>query len=586
MKISLRKLAPLCMIAGALFAGEASAAIKASDVFDGNYFSPSESGRGISILFAPQADGSKTFFGAMFTYDEFNQPTWLILFSDFLENQFENTEVQIARVTGGAFGFPFDPGAVSENPVGTATVRLDSCNSIFIDLDMDPDSGFPDVTLGNLQPVDGPADTCVYKTEFASCPAFAQASAIVPRGCELNGVITQDIRLTNEITWVFNGLVRIGDDNANSATIRVDPGTVMIGKGASSDYLYISPGSKIFANGTPYAPIVWTSPQDGFIEGTVPAPGDVGGIVVSGNAPANACPDAPFNCFSEFDETQRFGGDDPRDSSGELSYIQVRYAGFVFAPNREVNAFTFQGVGDGTTVHHLQAYRGKDDGVEFFGGTVNMKYFVATEGGDDGVDWDLGYSGNLQYGLLSWGEGFGEDFGIEGASNPDSFDAMPRAIPTLANYTFLGNGNGSSGILYKQGSGGRIFNTIIDGFGVSCIEFKDTPATFDAAGTPAAPNEDVSAFNGVIVDCVTNFKTANGAPWTVDAFFRSAAFMNNQETDPKLTNGYMPMSNSPALSGGVQVIDSGFFDQTSYRGGFDGSLDWTVPWTFRPNGGN
>ncbi len=74
---------------------------------------------------------------------------------------------------------------------------------------MDPDSGFPDVTLGNLRPVDGVADTCVYKNEFASCPAFSQPSAIVPRGCELSGEITQDIHLTNDTTWVINGLVLI-----------------------------------------------------------------------------------------------------------------------------------------------------------------------------------------------------------------------------------------------------------------------------------------------------------------------------------------------------------------------------------------
>jgi hypothetical protein len=584
MKISLRKLAPLCLIAGALFIGEASAAIKASDVFDGNYFSPSESGRGISILFAPHADGSKTFFGAMFTYDEFNEPTWLILFGDFLENQFENTEVEIARVTGGAFGFPFDPGAVSEDPVGTATVRLNSCNSIFFDLDMDPDSGFPDVTLGDLQPVDGPADTCVYKTEFASCPAFAQASAVVPRGCELSGVITQDITLTNNTTWVLNGLVRIGNDNANSAEITIEPGTVLIGAGQTADYLYVNPGSKIFANGTAWAPIVLTSPQDGFIEGTTPAPGDVGGLVVSGNAPANACPNAPFSCFSEFDQTQRFGGDDPHDSSGEVTYMQVRYAGIEFQPNAEVNSFTFQAVGDGTTVHHLQAFRGQDDAVEFFGGTVNVNYMVVTESGDDGVDWDLGYSGNLQYGLVFHGEGFGEDFGIEGASNPDSFDALPRATPTLANYTFLGNGNGDSGILFKDGSGGRIFNTIVSGFPTGCIEWDDAPATYDAAGTPAAPNTEVSAFNGVIVNCASNFVDDDAAPYTVQSFFNSGEFENNMAANP-LLDVYMPMPNSPALTGGVDITTSEYFDFTAYRGGFDGMNDWTIGWTHQVTGG-
>ncbi len=132
MKISLRKLAPLCIVAGALFIGEASAAIKASDVFDGNYYTPSADGRGISVLFAPHVDGSNTFFGALFTYDENNQPVWLILFGSFLENQFESTDIEIDRVTGGVFGLPFDPNAIAYDRVGTATVRLNSCNSILL----------------------------------------------------------------------------------------------------------------------------------------------------------------------------------------------------------------------------------------------------------------------------------------------------------------------------------------------------------------------------------------------------------------------------------------------------------------------
>ena len=169
----LRKLALLCVVAGALFVGETSAAMKASDVLDGNYYSQSEGGRGVSILFAPHADGSSTFFGVIFTYDDAGEPTWLEIYGDFLENQFENTQLTVARVTGGAFGFPFDAGAIVEDPIGTATVTLNSCTNIFIDLDMDPDSGFPDVTLGNLQPVDGPAPTCVYTEEFAGCPALS-----------------------------------------------------------------------------------------------------------------------------------------------------------------------------------------------------------------------------------------------------------------------------------------------------------------------------------------------------------------------------------------------------------------------------
>ena len=585
MIISLRRLALLCAVAGALFASPANAAVKWSDLFDGNYFSPAADGRGISVLSAPQANGSTLFFGALFTYDANNEPVWLILFAPFLEHQFQNDNVDILLFTGGEFSGDFDPAdGVS---VGTASVTLNSCNSLSVNLDMNEDSGFPDSDLGSLRPVDGPAANCPYTREFTVCPAFSSANAIVPRGCELSGVITQDITLTNEITWILNGLVRIGDDNANSATIRIEPGTVLIGAGQSADYLYISPGSKIYANGTPSAPIVLTSPQDGFIADTVPNPGDVGGLVVSGNAPANACPSAPFNCFSEFDQSQRFGGDNPNDSSGEISYWQVRYAGIEFQPNAEVNSFTFQGVGSGTNVHHLQAYRGQDDGVEFFGGNVNVRYMVVTEGGDDAVDWDLGYSGHLQYGLVIHGEGFGEDFGIEGASNPDSFDAMPRATPSVANYTFLGNGNGDSGILHKDGSGGKIYNTIVDGFPTGCIEWDDAPATYDAAGTPAAPNTDVAAFYGVIINCTTDFVDDAGAPYAVGDFFGSTEFTNNESADPQITM-YMPDANSRALRDSVNIAEitgNEFFDNTSYRGGFDGQSDWTSGWTHQVTGG-
>jgi len=582
--ILFRPLVLLCMLASTLFVGTASAAVKVSDEFDGAYYTPATAGRGVLTIFAPRPDGTHDFFGALFTFDNFGEPTWLILSAPFRENQFENTNVTISRVSGGEFGFPYDPGEIDEDPIGTATVRLNSCDSLYINLDFPASSSFDDVELGDLQPVDGPADTCVYRTEFEGCPAFSQASATVPRGCELNGVITQDVTLTNDTTWVLNGLVRVGNDNANSATLTIEPGTVLIGKGQASDYLYISPGSKIIANGTPKAPIVLTSPNDGFIEGTVPQPGNLGGLVVSGNAPSNSCPTAPFNCRSEFDETQRFGGDDPHDSSGEISYMQVRYAGFVFAANREVNSFTFQGVGDGTTVHHIQAYRGKDDGVEFFGGTVNVKYLVVTEGGDDAVDWDLGYSGHLQYGLVFNGVGFGEDFGIEGANNPQSFDALPRATPSVANFTFLGNGRGSSGIQFKQGSGGLIYNTIVAGYPGACIRWDNTPATYSAAGTPTDPNEDVSAFNGVIINCNNNFTDAAGSPYTVSSFFGSTAFLNNQQTNPQL-DVHMPMPGSPALIDSVDITTSDFFDYTSYRGGFDGSNDWTIPWTFRPTAG-
>ena len=591
MKTSLRRLVLLCAFASAFVFGNANAAVKLSEIFDGNYFSTDANGRGVSILWAPKPNGSGTFFCVVFTYDENNQPVWLFLQKDnWLEHEFERSDVTIYRVTGGTFDGTWAPNVPVITVVGTATVRVNSCNSIYFNLDMNDDSGFPDAELGNLQPVDGSAETCVYQTEFSSCPSeFSTAFGAIPRACQLNNeILNQDVMLTNDTTWVLSGLVRVGDFNANSSTLSIEPGTVLIGEGVAADYLYISPGSRIVANGTPWAPIVMTSPQDGFSpEFNDPQPGDVGGLVLSGNAPNNAC-DAANPCRSEFDETLFYGGDDPFDSSGEISYWQVRYAGYIFAPNREVNSFTFQSAGSGTVAHHLQAFRGQDDGVEFFGGTNSVDYMVITEGGDDAIDWDQGWSGNMQFALVVNGEGFGEDFGIEGASNGDNFDLLPRATPTLSNVTFLGGGNGDSGILFKEGSGGRIFNTIVEGYPTGCIEWDNAPATYDAAGTPETPNTDVSAFNGVIIDCDIDFVDASGAPYSVGDFFNSSEFSGNEDTDPML-NGYMPMMGSPALTGSVNVEETTgnqYFKYTTYRGAFGYMSDWTKSWTHQVTGGD
>ena len=584
MKLTLRNSLLASAVATALIAGPATAAVKLSDAFDGAWFNAAEAGRGAVVDYIPLPDGSGTLFVAVFSYDADGKPFWITSGIPMQEFDFSGSG-SIDVYEGGNFGSPFTaPG----NPVsgGTATVTVDSCGAMTLALDMNDVTGLPDVSLdlqqGQAAVGLGGEDLCAYDKAFTGCPGFATAGA-APRSCVLNGVYTdQDLLLTNDTTWVLNGLVRIGNDNADAASITIEPGTVIVGAGNSADYLYISPGSKIFAQGQPWAPIVLTSSNDGFSgAAAAPAPGDLGGLVVSGNAPSNACPEAPFNCFSEFDQTQRFGGNDPDDNSGVVSYVQVRYAGIEFEQDAEVNSFTFQGVGRATQVDHIQAYRGQDDGVEFFGGNVNVKYLVVTEGGDDAIDWDLGWSGNIQFALVSFGDGFGEDHGIEAANNPDNFDAAPRATPVLSNLTFLGNGSEGDGVRLKEGSAGQVWNSVVTGFADSCIHLTDA-ATYTAAGTPAAPSG-LTAFAGVIVDCAINFKSDGDAPYTSEAFFNAAAFTGNQAAGA-LLDGYLPGTGSPALGGGVVVPDSDFFTGSTYRGAFDGVVDWTRGWTIKPAG--
>ena len=80
-----------------------------------------------------------------------------------------------------------------------------------------------------------------------------------------------------------------------------------------------------------------------------------------------------------------YGGDDPNDNSGILRYVRVEFAGIEFSPDNELNGIAFQGVGRGTIVENIQVSWNKDDGIEMFGGSVDIKRVVLTNIGDDSI---------------------------------------------------------------------------------------------------------------------------------------------------------------------------------------------------------
>ena len=94
-----------------------------------------------------------------------------------------------------------------------------------------------------------------------------------------------------------------------------------------------------------------------------------GGLHICGKAPINV---EGGKGTSEIGDAP-YGGDDAADNSGVLKYIRLEYTGYAFSEESESNGVSFYGVGNGTTVEHLQAYKGSDDGFEWFGGTVNVK---------------------------------------------------------------------------------------------------------------------------------------------------------------------------------------------------------------------
>ena len=566
-------------------ASQAHASARLSEAFDGGWFDPATSGRGVLVDFIPNANrAGGTFFAADFVYDTAGNPFWISVQGDFSEFQNSAAAVPVFRNAAGTWA---TPGAQTLTQIGTAAVTVNSCNSITIAYTMTPASGLPNRTQ-TLQRLGGAdASTCAFQQAFTACPSFATAApAFGARACQLPATITGDTTLTNNITWVMNGKVQVGTDTATggtAATLRIQPGTLLVSTGATAnsfDHLAVNRGSKIFAEGSRQFPIIMTTANELPGAPAAPAPGQLGGLVISGNAPSNCNP----NCVSEWDSTNRHGGTDPRDSSGVVRFMQVRYAGYVFATARELNSFTFNSVGSGTTLEYLQAFRGQDDGFEWFGGTANVRYAVVTCPGDDGFDWDEGFTGKLQFGVVEQRAGCaGQDHGFELSNSGTNADANPRSRGTVANVTVLGATGSRDAIQLNSGTGGNFFNVLAQGFLRSCVAIEGAP-TVAAAGAATALTGVLTGSNIAINGCGANFRDNATAGYT-QAWFENQG--NRVLSTPPLAAGsFLPNGNAPAgqfpPTGATAPGLNDWFVATDFVGAFRSNApadNWTLGWT-------
>ena len=268
---------------------------------------------------------------------------------------------------------------------------------------------------------------------------------------KLEGIIDENLTLDLTENWLLSGGVFVSE--GGSLTI-IEGGTVYTDTEVTT-FLSIQQGGAVFISGTNTNPVVFTPLTDS------PNYGDWGGIIVNGYATINTGLTAEGE-----GGTGIYGGDNDQDNSGTLRYVRVEYAGKVLGTDNELNGFSFNGVGSGTTVEYIQAYKGSDDGIELFGGTVNIRYAVSTHNQDDSFDWTHGWRGKGQYWLVQQGPD-GGDRGIEADNNSDNNLLFPYSNPTLANITLTGvdDGDGlNTGIRLREGTKGQIYNAYIAGF--------------------------------------------------------------------------------------------------------------------------
>jgi hypothetical protein len=280
-------------------------------------------------------------------------------------------------------------------------------------------------------------------------------AGVLPEGGKLSGDITSNLTIKKG-NYTLEGIVKVAD----GATLTIEPGATFTVSTSVSSSLVVLQGGKILALGSASEPIVFTT--------TAKTAGGWGGITLYGRAPIKAVNGNP-SAVSEDGNAITYGGTDANFSSGILKFVRVEYAGKKIGDGTsETNTFTFYAVGDGTILENLVAYKGTDDGFEFFGGTVSARNIVSYGNFDDSFDWQDAWSGQNNSNWFAFQTVTG-NFGmeIEASANVDN------TAPKISNITLIRDANtnpevaGSteiSAIQFKRQGTGIFSNVYISGY--------------------------------------------------------------------------------------------------------------------------
>ncbi|MAA72206.1 MAG: hypothetical protein CL679_10845 [Bermanella sp.] len=415
--------------------------------------------------------------------------------------------------------------------------------------------------------------------------------------CVLKGVLKEDFTLKNGVEYTLDDVFQIGEGNGEIAdaagitavkaagvTLTIEPGVEV---NANDDgVLLVTRGSKLDAEGTAANPITFASSDAGY-DGT----GEWGGVVIQGFAPqygagdTGVCGTVVCNVAGEGgDFVGNYGGADKADNSGIIKYVRIAEAGKVAGPNNELNGLTLQGVGHGTTVDYVQVHGNLDDGIEWFGGTVNVTHAVLTNNDDDDIDFDEGYQGNIQHVIIMKDQDDART-GPYGSNDPRAIEAnssdedyVPQTAATIANVSILGSkinnvlDSEEPGMRLRGSVTANIYNTVVAGFTDQCvrIDYSDDDADDTTAKIPSV----VNLTNIVASDCGSTFKKEN--PDTN---------VNLVEADITFDTAFALTSNGTVASTTPVATDNGsnfVFDTTTYVGavepGTAAASAWYADW--------
>lgn len=494
--------------------------------------------------------------------------------------------------------------------VGCSAVALAGCGPSDI---ASPGTG-GDVIITNPTPAPTPAPTGGTGgniTPASGCPTIADPQGLTDAGtitgptgtwrvCSLPSRINASITLQKVAGLLYQlpGRVDVGTDGGATAsasdtnvTLTIQPGVIVFG-GAGVSWLNVNRGNKINAVGTATSPIVFTSRDNVLGLNGDNSSGQWGGVVLSGRAPITDCTIAPAatpgtaQCERQTEgavDPAIYGGADPAYNAGKVSYVQIRYSGYVLSGNSELQALTLQGVGTGTQLDHIHSHNSSDDAMEAFGGRVNLKYFIATGAEDDVLDTDTGVKANIQYVISVQRNGVG-DASIEADSDNAVDGNTPRQNTKVANFTFIQNSNTGSdlaAILLRGGTDYSLVNGVVVSPNYTCLRVSRAQT---ASGTADAAIDEAGApfFRSVAMQCGTpKYLGANTVTDAqVQTLFGAGSSNNSDTLTSTLSSVYVNGANENAIVGFDAKTLNAFFDTTTYAGAVRNAQDtWFAGWT-------
>ncbi len=372
----------------------------------------------------------------------------------------------------------------------------------------------------------------------------------------IEGTITEGFIMESGSSYWLNDIVEVV-----GSTLTVEPGTTVYANPDVPEnagvYLLINQGAKIEADGGNAAGLIRFTSGNVLVGGA--ATRDWGGIIIAGNGQINLGGTGQVEGVGA-----PYGGDNDADDSGTLRYVRIEYGGAFISASEDLNGLSLYGIGSGTTVEYVQVFEGGDDGIELYGGTVDLKHIVITNAQDDQLDYTNGWRGRAQFiAIVNSKTG---DNGFEMDNLEGNETATPRSQPQISNVTMV-NYNGAAGgegVQLRRGTYGNFHNMLVIGYAPGVVVDGDESQGAVDTGDLVVAN------NGI-------FSSDPYSEWVANSEIPNENTL--LDTEPVFTDGFVGVL---AEADGVDPVDASvaldaWFDATDYVGAAnpDGTAWWS-----------